>query len=264
MVALDVDGTLHIAPDGDGLAHKTISTAVRAAVRSVIDSGAHVVLCTGRLAPATVPFLRELDISTGFAICSNGAVLIDAATGAVVEQVSFDLRDAIAVLHERLPGAVFVAETPGVGVRATDRVEDSDMHHGVVTVIDVDELAAGSTTRLAVHWPGHTGRALADALDELNLAGIQNCCYPDEPLADLTAAGVHKAAMLERLRIRLGVPATETLAVGDSINDLEMLAWAAHSVAMGHAPASVLAAADQICPTAADDGLAIALSQWFC
>ena len=54
--------------------------------------------------------------------------------------------------------------------------------------------------------------------------------------------------MLERLRIDLGVAATRTLAVGDGINDLEMLDWAAHGVAMGHAPASVLAAADQICP----------------
>lgn len=50
--------------------------------------------------------------------------------------------------------------------------------------------------------------------------------------------------MLERLRAKLGVQASETLAVGDGINDLEMLAWAAHGVAMGHSPAQVLAAAD--------------------
>jgi hypothetical protein len=54
------------------------------------------VLCTGRLSLATLPFLREVDISAGFAVCSNGAVLIDAATGRVVEQVEFDLRDPIA------------------------------------------------------------------------------------------------------------------------------------------------------------------------
>lgn len=52
--------------------------------------------------------------------------------------------------------------------------------------------------------------------------------YSDEPLADLTAAGVSNAAMLEKLRIELGVPASETLAIGDGINDLEMLGWAAY------------------------------------
>jgi hypothetical protein len=33
-------------------------------------------------------------------VCSDGAVLIDAATGQVVEQVVFDLLDPIAVLRE--------------------------------------------------------------------------------------------------------------------------------------------------------------------
>jgi HAD superfamily hydrolase (TIGR01484 family) len=263
MVVLDVDGTLHVAPDTDPQAHETISAAARAAVRAVVGSGAHVVLCTGRLSPATLPFLRELDLSAGFAVCSNGAVLIDAATGLIVEQVVFDLRDPIAVLFEQLPGAIFVAENPGVGVRATGRVDDADMHHGQVELVDVDELAGISTTRLAVHWPGRSARRLAEVLAAVDLPGVRCCCYSDEPLADLTAAGVSKAAMLERLRVELGVPASETLAVGDGVNDVEMLAWAAHGVAMGHSPAPVLAVADQICPPGADDGLATALRQWF-
>jgi HAD superfamily hydrolase (TIGR01484 family) len=263
MVALDVDGTVHVAPDTDPRAHEAISAAVRAAVRAVVRAGAHVVLCTGRLWPATLPFLRELDISSGFAVCSNGAVLIDAATERIVEQVVFDLRDPIAILREQLPGAIFVAETPGIGVRATGHVDDADTHHGVVELVDADALAGTSTTRLAVHWPGRSGLTLADALAGLDLPGVRCCCYSDEPLADLSAAGVSKAAMLERLRVTLGVPTTETLAVGDGVNDLEMLAWAAHGVAMRHSPPPVLAAADQVCPSGADDGLASALSQWF-
>jgi hydroxymethylpyrimidine pyrophosphatase-like HAD family hydrolase len=137
------------------------------------------------------------------------------------------------------------------------------MHHGEVELVDIDELATTPTTRLAIHWPGRSGQELTEVLSALDLPGIRSLCYENEPLADLTAAGVSKAAMLERLRIELGVAATRTLAVGDGINDLEMLDWAAHGVAMGHAPASVLAAADQICPPGAEDGLATALSTWF-
>ena len=112
MVVLDIDGTLHVAPDTESRAHETISAAVRAAVRAVVRSGAHVVLCTGKLSPATLPFLREVDISAGFAVCSNGAVLIDAAIGHVVDQVVFDLLNPMTVLREKLPGAVF---TPAWG-----------------------------------------------------------------------------------------------------------------------------------------------------
>ena len=109
---------------------------------------------------------------------SNGAVLIDAATGHVVEQVVFDLLDPIAVLREQLSGAVFVADIPGVGVRATGRVDDADMHHGRVELVDVDELAVTSTTRLAVHWPGRSGRALAMSLLALTSQAFDAAAIP--------------------------------------------------------------------------------------
>ncbi|MCV7131780.1 HAD hydrolase family protein [Mycobacterium hodleri] len=111
---------------------------------------------------------------------------------------------------------------------ATGLVDDADTHYGVVTFVGIDELAAASTTRLAVHWPGRSGRELSEALFHSAIPDVQCCCYTDEPLADLTAAGVTKAAMLERLRVQLGVAASETLAVGDGVNDIEMLTWAAH------------------------------------
>jgi hypothetical protein len=66
-------------------------------------------------------------LRAGFPVCSNGAVLIAAATGRIVEQVGVDLFDPVAVLRERLPGAVFVAENAGVGVHATARVDDADI-----------------------------------------------------------------------------------------------------------------------------------------
>jgi hypothetical protein len=190
-------------------------------------------------------------------------VLIDAATGRVLEQVAFRLGDPIARLRAQLPGAVFVAENPGVGVWATGRVDDADMHYGAVALVDVDELAAASTTRLAVHWPGHSGQELSEVLSGTVISGVRCCCYTDEPLADLTAVGVSKAPMLERLRVQLGVASSETLAVGDGINDVEMLTWAVHGVAMGGSPGSSDGSSRRDLPSAADDGLAIALSQWF-
>ncbi|WUI35371.1 HAD hydrolase family protein [Nocardia sp. NBC_00416] len=63
--------------------------------------------------------------------------------------------------------------------------------------------------------------------------------------------------------VQLGAPANGTLAVGDGVNDLEMLAWAAHGVAMGHAPEVVRAVADEVCPPVAEDGPATLLARWF-
>lgn len=263
LVALDIDGTVCVENTADPFAHKTISVPVREAVARAMRTGAHIVLCTGRLAPATLPFLRELRIHIGFAVCSNGAVLLDAGTGDVVERSSFALAQPISSLVARLPGAIFVAEAPGAGVLATGRVDDADMLFGEVRLIGTRELAARSTTRLAVHWPGHSDRELAAALAAADLPGVQSCCYPGESVADLTPAGVTKGSALERLRARLGIPIHRTVAIGDGTNDIDMLTWAAHSVAMGDAPAQVRAAATETCPPAAEDGLATALSRWF-
>jgi hydroxymethylpyrimidine pyrophosphatase-like HAD family hydrolase len=78
-----------------------------------------------------------------------------------------------------------------------------------------------------------------------------------------TPTGVTKGSALETLRVELGISASDTMAVGDGFNDVEMLAWAAHGVAMGQAPESVRAVADEVTAPVARDGLALALRRWF-
>jgi hydroxymethylpyrimidine pyrophosphatase-like HAD family hydrolase len=53
------------------------------------------------------------------------------------------------------------------------------------------------------------------------------------------AAGVDKASALARIAEHHGVPLAETIAVGDWINDIPMLAAAGRSFAMAHAPEQV-------------------------
>ncbi len=52
---------------------------------------------------------------------------------------------------------------------------------------------------------------------------------------DIGPKGVSKATMLARLCDRLGLDPALTMAVGDSMNDIEMLKWAGVGVLMGHA-----------------------------
>jgi hydroxymethylpyrimidine pyrophosphatase-like HAD family hydrolase len=50
-----------------------------------------------------------------------------------------------------------------------------------------------------------------------------------------------------------------TIAVGDGVNDIEMLTWAHRGVSMGHAPAEVRDAANEVTGTLAQDGAAAVL-----
>jgi hypothetical protein len=65
-------------------------------------------------------------------------------------------------------------------------------------------FAAGRPEMVVLDIDGTCGRELSDVLSNSAIPHVRCCCYTDEALADLTAAGVTKAAMLERLRVQLG------------------------------------------------------------
>ncbi len=266
LVALDIDGTVCVEEHGRStLAHTTIRPAVRAAVAAAANTpDTHVVLCSGRSILGVRPFLAELSLRRGTAICSNGAVWVDAASGTVRSTSTFDPAEPVALLRELLPEAVFILEEIGVGNR-TNVAMGSDFF-GEHRVVDFAELVATPTTRLSLAWPGRTMAELLAVLDGVALPGL-HCSFAPEVggVAWMFAspAGVTKGSALERLRVELGVAATDTLAVGDGTNDLEMLAWAAHGVAMGQAPEAVRLIADEVAPPVTEDGLATVLNRWF-
>jgi len=72
---------------------------------------------------------------------------------------------------------------------------------------------------------------------------------------DLGIKGVTKATGLQKLCARLGIGAHEVLAIGDAMNDVEMLQWAGTSVAMGSARAPIKALADYVTGPTPGDGV---------
>ncbi|WP_029552681.1 HAD hydrolase family protein, partial [Streptococcus sobrinus] len=65
-----------------------------------------------------------------------------------------------------------------------------------------------------------------------------------------------KASGLKALAQQLGIDRSEIMALGDAANDLEMLKFAGHSVAMGNAAASVKAVCNY--QTASNDQAGVA------
>src|SRR5262249_58940082 len=86
---------------------------------------------------------------------------------------------------------------------------------------------------------------------------------PRHGLIELSAPGITKGTGLARLAGELGIAAADVLAVGDMPNDLSMLRWAGHGVAMANSHPTVLRAADEITAGNSEDGLARILERWF-
>lgn len=86
----------------------------------------------------------------------------------------------------------------------------------------------------------------------------------DLPLLEIVRHGIHKATGVARIADFYRVPQDHILAFGDENNDLEMIAYAGHGVAMANAIEEIKAVADAITPYGHDqDGLARYLIDYF-
>jgi len=81
-------------------------------------------------------------------------------------------------------------------------------------------------------------------------------------VADIYSPRVTKMTALAKLTGLLGIPARDCIAFGDGRNDMQMIRWAGHGVAMGNACQELKEVADAVCGTTWEDGLARYLEQW--
>jgi Cof subfamily protein (haloacid dehalogenase superfamily) len=73
---------------------------------------------------------------------------------------------------------------------------------------------------------------------------------------EFAAAGVTKGAGLDFLSAHMGFTPERTIAFGDGENDVELIEWAGYGIAVENAHPRVKAAADWICPSAEEQGVA--------
>lgn len=254
LVALDIDGTILDWDEG-------LSDRVRDAVAAVAAAGHDVVIATGRSVVGTVPVLDRLGLTTGWAVCSNGAVTIRLAPELplgyeVSEAVTFDAGPAIKLLREYLPTAIYLVEGPDpLAPRLVTSPFPANELAGEIEIVSFSELVAEPATRVVVRSIEHTAEDFTEVMHQAGLHGV-NYAVGWTAWLDLSPEGVSKASALEVVRDRLGIAADATLAVGDGRNDLEMFAWAARSVAMGQAVEMVRVAASEVTGSIEDDGLA--------
>jgi Cof subfamily protein (haloacid dehalogenase superfamily) len=253
LIACDLDGTL-IARGN------RLSTRVAAAVALTIDAGVPVVAVTGRPWQWVIDIAREHGLLP-YAVVSNGAALIDVATGRVEHNGLAD--GAVVRLMDRIRQAV-----PGIhfAIDSTaDLFHEAGFHDpgylGQHEVADLAPLAERDVIKLIARKEGLPSQQLVELLDAAVLQGVAVPFAGFGEWVELLASGVSKASGLAVVADRLGLGPDDVWAIGDEWNDVPMFEWAGTAVAMGDAPDHVRAAADRVVPSAADDGVAQLLEE---
>ena len=255
LVASDLDGTL-LRPDG------TVSERTRDAVAAARRAGLTLVLVTGRPPRSLAPVAASIGVG-GIAICANGAVVwdLDAATMLDTSPLAAELTAGLVRgLRRAIPGALFAVELERGFGREAGWADGTLPPAPDALEADALELVTDPVVKLLLRHPtmphAEVARRAREAVGEeavVTWAGTQ--------IVEISAAGVTKAWALGRLCDRLGVHREEVVAIGDMENDLAMLAWAGHAVAVANAQQNVLDAADEVTASNLDDGVAQVLER---
>ena len=266
LLVTDVDGTLL---NGDG----EVSGTNRAAIRSLVESGIPVALCTGRSIMSCRKIIDHLDLRDRNHIFYDGALVgtpdgedpvraVYLPPALVKEMVAFAADNGINLELAALRGSFSERETWSSHVKTT--IFDHPVAIGPLSGIwEREKLIRASLT---IREPGDKEKAdlfVARFRDDLRVSPAHSPEFPEVTFLNLLVPGLSKGKAVEALAKSLGITTDEVVAAGDWLNDIPMMEAAGLAVAMGNAHDDVKAIADYVTLTAADDGLAHAIRRFF-
>ncbi len=254
LIFLDIDGTL--APPGTNSPPQSASKAICAAR----ESGHKVFLCTGRNVGMSRLLMDGLDgtvSSAGAYVLCGDEVLCDCP-------MTSAQRDRVLAVMDRA-GVHCTLETKECAYSAPETMKainslsgSSEMERWKKAAFRPIEEYNGDavyTVPFVCREAGQIETARRELEDEFFI-----CIYdffPGENVnGELFLKGCDKGTGIRLICGHLGVPLTDTIGFGDSMNDYAMMQTVGTSVCMGNGSDELKAISTMACPSVDEDGLA--------
>ena len=280
LVAIDMDGTLlpnFIPTNGaQALSHRNAQ-----ALRAAQAAGITVAIATGRRMAYTTPLLQDVNLRADTPLITSNGAVIRTLDGQLIDRFHLEARTARALCGLLRPygAVVFTFDRPG---RPELVLEDLEQAHGrialwvetnrnAIEVIKPLERAfddGADPIQGMVTGPVHKMKEAERALKSSEWATSCECVRTEYPakdvcILDLLPIGISKGRALEDLAGRLKISRSETMAIGDNWNDVDMLEWAGQGIVMGNASLELRALAKtrgwKLAPPNDEDGVAVVL-----
>ena len=271
LIALDMDGTLF---NNQG----EISKKDRETLKRATEAGVAVAVATGR-AYSELPIGMLYEIGVHYAITGNGSavyklpnqecVLSDCLDSEVLYDILEELKKLDVYYDVYIEGLVYCPRNVCHNIRKMDMPQALHEHIEKTRIV-VDDLTEflksfgkkveKATVNFALLEDGtYLGREATSAILE-RYPQVQYLCGGYHNW-EFTKAGVTKGTGLHFLAERIGVDMTETMACGDSENDLYMLKEANFAVAMGNATEQIKGICNFITLSNEESGVAYAVEK---
>ncbi|HBN95423.1 MAG TPA: hypothetical protein DDZ66_03915 [Firmicutes bacterium] len=260
LLALDIDGTL--------LNRKSeLTPRTKSSILLAQGRGVKVVLATGRRLTNTLPLVHTLGL-TEFVVVHNGAVIFSPQAGKTMSQRGIDLPIA-QELVDKLDGlgmnyVVYTGESAGEQVMAPvgswDEPEDLLTHYlgesaEFVEKVKLDVPPVRISLIDRVEKIDSFYRQLASYNGKMNamVFGTERNIWRG---IEIIPANCSKGTGLAEVAKRLGLEAKDVMAIGDNVNDIEMISWAGLGIAMENGSKLLKTEAQRIAPSNDQDGVA--------
>ncbi len=250
----------------------TVGEKTIAAIKDYIARGGHVVVCTGRMTCSINSWREKLGIgdqpipTVGFA----GSHIVDRDDKTLhIETMDVDEVIRMLKMGEELGVYTHFYDTDYVYV-----AEENDINRNYRAITGAKLKVVGKLSDyLAAHRDmsvvksmvvtAHTDMPrVVEAYRTLGLKGI-DAVTSNPNFLDFTASTAGKGEGLRRVAELLGIPMSETIAVGDNQNDISMIKAAGLGVAVGNALPEVKEIADYVAVPNDQDPIAQIIAE-FC
>ena len=258
MIVCDLDGTL--LDDNHCLAEET-----EAAIARFVDKGGLFTIATGRNWYAAKSIVKRLNINIPV-ICSNGSVL--ANEDEVLYQSVFSAAELSAFLDEAGRSGLTVLLFEHEGVHAYGHAAGMARFRQKEKVTcrrasSFAEIASVSAQKIVLL--GSIEKSLA-LWKQYGMDGSRDYTFmqSESDFFEIVKKGENKGAALRRLARLQEVLSRDILAIGNHMNDLEMLVEAGVGVAVSNAYAELKMYADYVCTHSYGDGVIEAIEKYCC
>ena len=277
LIAIDIDGTLL---PSTGL---RISSRNCAALRAAEAAGIEIVIATGRRQAYAMPLIAQVGLDENSVMISSNGAVVRGFGGELLDRRFLPLETArrLAVALRGYGTMVFTFDREGAGALV---IEDLKQLHAridrwveanrpyLVEIQPIERAFEVGEEPIQGMLCG-TVEEMAAAEKALLLSEVagQIATHRTEyasrnlSILDLLPPGCSKGAALDCLARIRGLEPDQIMAIGDNLNDLEMLDYSGYGVVMGNASSEIRALAArrgwQVTASNDEDGVALAIEE---
>ena len=265
LIALDMDGTL-LNKDFQ------ITKGCQEAIGKALQLGKVVSISTGRSLTEMKPYLQNLK-GVRYLILESGAVVYDLKEEKILFQKTFKTSDVHkiyqAFLKQDMMMHIFIN---GYSYATKEHMYQMDKYQmgkyqktfvlnnsGIENVEETLNIHENEIEKINLYHQSPTNREKTIAF--LNDLDVSKACVEISSL-ELSPKGIHKGIGLTHLCQQLNISLEQTIAVGDSYNDKDIMETAGLAIAMGNAIEEIKAAADVIVSDCNHDGVKEAIEKY--